>query len=114
MFEHSNPPQTGQKDDLCWKNGHSRDDEFSVNETGVDDIGERANFHDKVSSLSLKDKGSKNLCIKFYIDAYRQVFGQAYWMPAGYGDWHIDQVTHNDAYDSMDLTHQGLSACGQP
>lgn len=112
VFEHDD--QGGYKDDICWKDGHSRDDQFSLNETGVDDIGESANFHDLVSSLSLKDNGNKQLCIKFYKDAFRSAF--AYWvlLPAGYGDYHVDQVPHNDQYDSLDLTHQGIDGCSQP
>jgi hypothetical protein len=65
----------GTKDDLCWKDGHSRDDELSVNESDVDDIGENANFHDKVSSFEVVNYGTLGLCVEFYIDAYQRVFG---------------------------------------
>lgn len=115
VFEHGDEDAyTGKKDDLCWKTGHSRDDEFSVNESGVDDIGENANFHDKVSSISLINNGSSKLCIKFYHDANRNNYAYSVLLNSGYGDYHDPQVPHNDSYDSMDLTHQGTSGCYGP
>lgn len=116
MFEHPNfnNQQAGSSDDLCWKEAHSRDDEFSVNEAAVDDIGEHANFHDKASSISLKNSGSQQLCIKFYHDANRNGYAYAVLLPASYGDYHDNQVPHDNSYDSLDLTHQGTGGCFQP
>jgi hypothetical protein len=110
VFEHAN--QGGANDDICWKDGYSEDDQFSVNEANVDDIGENANFHDIVSSMSDKNFGSANLCVHYYRDANQGgALQETQWIPASYGDVHYDQAAHNDSYDSLDLSKVSLSTC---
>lgn len=114
VFEHwhQNLYDLGTNDDLCWKDGQSQDDQFSVNESNVDDVGENDNFHDKVSSLSIKNSSSTNdLCVWLYVDAFQGGNRWETWVPAGDGDRHIDQVPHNDAYDSMDLKRLDEDSC---
>ena len=108
VFE--NGSQGGANDDICWINTHSYDDEFSVNESGVDDIGENANFHDIVSSMSVKNFGSDGLCVWYYQDAFRSVLKETQWVGAGQGDIHYNAV-YNDNYDSLALARISQASC---
>ena len=102
--------RTGSNDDICWISTHSFDEEFSVNELNVDDIGENANFHDSVSSMSVKNFGGSNLCIRYYQDSFRSVLKETQWLPAGAGDIHFTAV-FNDNYDSLDLLLVSQTTC---
>jgi len=102
VFQHVD--QGGSNDDLCWSDGASQDNLLDANQSGIDDIGENANFHDLVSSLSMKNFGAMGLCAEFYFDG--QLGGGVaarFFVPAGGGDWHFSPVPNNDSYDSVDL-----------
>jgi hypothetical protein len=105
-----NAGQSGTADDICWINTHSFDEEFSVNEAGVDDIGENANFHDAVSSMSVKNFGSDGLCVYYYQDAFRSVLKEKQWVGANQGDIHFN-ADFNDNYDSLDLLRVSQATC---
>jgi hypothetical protein len=105
-----NSGQTGTNDDICYISTHSSDEEFSVNESGVADIGENANFHDAVSSMSVKNFGSDGLCVRYYQDAFRSVLKETQWIGAGEGDVHFTAAV-NDNYDSLDLLRINESTC---
>lgn len=108
VFEHAS--QGGANDDICYISGHSFDEAFSANEVDVDDIGENANFHDIVSSFSIKNYGGLGLCVRFYRDAFRQVVLENRWVGAGQGDIHYPAM-YNDVYDSLDLVKTDQSTC---
>jgi hypothetical protein len=108
VFEHAS--QGGANDDVCYISTHSFDEAFSVNEVGVDDIGENANFHDIVSSMSVKNFGGSGLCVRYYRDAFRQVLQETQWVGAGQGDIHFNAAV-NDSYDSLDLLKANQSSC---
>ena len=108
VFEHAS--EGGANDDICYISDHSFDEAFSANEVDVDDIGENANFHDIVSSMSIKNYGGLGLCVRFYRDAFRQVLLESLWVGAGQGDIHYP-VKYNDTYDSLDLVKVNQSTC---
>jgi len=108
VFEHAS--QGGANDDICYISDHSFDEAFSANEVDVDDIGENDNFHDIVSSFSIKNFGGSGLCVRFFRDAFRQVLLENRWVGAGQGDIHFD-ARFNDAYDSLDLVKVSQSTC---
>ncbi len=108
VFEHAS--QGGANDDICYISDHSFDEAFSANELDVDDIGENANFHDIVSSVSIKNFGGSGLCVRYYRDAFRQVLLDSQWVGAGQGDIHLP-TKYNDAYDSLDLVKIDQSTC---
>ncbi len=105
-----NSGQTGANDDICWKSGHEYDDQFSVDEDGVDDIGENANFHDAVSSMSVKNFGSYGLCVRYFQDAFRSVLREKQWVGDGEGDVHFTAL-YNDNYDSLEMERTGQASC---
>jgi hypothetical protein len=114
VFEHANfnEDTSGIKDDLCWKDGSSRDDEFSDDESGLDDIGESGNFHDLVSSFKIVNNGTNPLCVWFYKDAFRSgTPAEKRWVAAGAGIQLFTPVAHNDAYDSVDLFRISQGEC---
>lgn len=102
--------QTGTNDDICWIGTHSYDDEFSSNESGVDDIGENSNFHDSVSSMSVKNFGQSGLCVRYYQDPSLKVLRESQWVGSDEGDLHFTAQV-NDNYDSLDLKLISQASC---
>lgn len=95
----------GINDDLCWSDGAlSEDNLLDADHASTDDIGENGNFHDSVSSISMKNSGARGLCAEFYFDGFLGGGVAAkFYVPAGAGDWHFSPVPNNDSYDSVDL-----------
>lgn len=98
-------------DDLCWKDGHSFDDQFSVNESSVDDVGESQSFHDMVSSVEIVNNGAEGLCVELYVDAFQGGSRQPMWVGAGQGAIHFTSVYYNDAHDSIELRRISQASC---
>lgn len=109
VFEHGS--QGGALDDLCWKDGQSYDDQFSVNEASVDDVGESQNFHDIVSSLVIVNNGADGLCVELFINAFQGGGVEPLWVGAGQGAVPFNSVDYNDAYDSIELRRISQASC---
>lgn len=102
------PDWTGLNDDICWLSTFNHDPNFGTNSANVDDIGENGNLDNTIESVSIKNFGGSNLCVRWYYGPNLTDPAEWTWVPAGYGDHHLHLLSQS--YSSLDLLFTSTQA----